>query len=237
MTMEPTDGFNPYAPPESPLEETESLHEALRPVPWEDLEAFPGFWQRVGGMFKLAFTAPVELIGRVPMGSGFGAPWRFVMVLAIPVLAIMALILGVMALVGVFAGEKDFPTWVFPLMFIAALIVAPLMYFLQMFLWGAVNHACLWMWGALKEGESLEQTLRATGYAQGFLVLGGMIPLLNYAVMAVIPAVLGMGLARMHRTETWRGVCAAYTPALFCCCAYAALILGAMGMGALRPGS
>jgi hypothetical protein len=40
---------------------------ALRPVPFEDLEASPSFWSRVGGMFRMVFSNPMELFDRVPV--------------------------------------------------------------------------------------------------------------------------------------------------------------------------
>lgn len=228
--MDP-ESFNPYQAPVSEVLETPVDLGELRPLPWEDPEAFPGFWKRVGGMFSLAFSEPVKLFHRVPLGSGFGAPARFVVMMAAPVLAIMVLFVGIAGAIGAFSGEGTFPAWLFPVMLLGALILLPLMYCVQMFLWGAVNHACLWLWGGLKDGETLDQTIRATGYAQGFLILGGMIPLLNYAVMVVVPVVLGMGLARMHRTDTWRGICAAFTPVFLCCCLYVASIATIMALG------
>jgi hypothetical protein len=226
-----SESFNPYQAPVSEVLETPLDLDELRPLPWEDPEAFPGFWKRVGGMFRLAFSEPVDLFRRVPLGSDFGAPARFVVMMAVPILAIVVLFVGVAAAIGAFSGEGDLPVWLFPAILMGALILLPLMYCVQMFLWGAVNHACLWLWGGLKDGEPLDQTIRATGYAQGFLILGGMIPLLNYAVMVVVPVVLGMGLARMHRTDTWRGICAAFTPVLLCCCLYVASIATFMALG------
>ena len=45
-----------------------------------------------------------------------------------------------------------------------------------------------------------------------FLQLAGLVPFLGFFLQIACLAVLGMGLARMHRTATWRGVCAALTP-------------------------
>jgi len=59
-----------------------------------------------------------------------------------------------------------------------------------------------------------------------------MIPFLgilfSMASMAGVVTVLvfkGMGLARMHRTDTWRGLVAVFTPLiLLCCCGILAAI-------------
>jgi hypothetical protein len=60
-----------------------------------------------------------------------------------------------------------------------------------------------------------------------FTTLANFIPLVNILVLLGGPALLGMALARMHRADTWRGVCAAYTPYVFCCCGYAGIIAAA----------
>jgi hypothetical protein len=225
---------NPFQAPEAPVLESSWEPGELRPVPWEDPESFPTFWKRLGGMFSLAFSSPVELIRRVPYGTGSGAPMRFILTMAAPVLALMVLIFGVVIMFGAFSGAKDLPLWLMPVILVGVLILMPVMYLIQMFLWGAINHASLWMWGGLKDGEPLDQTIRASGYALGFFIIGGLIPLLNYAVMVIVPVVLGMGLARMHRTDTWRGICAAFTPLLICCCLYGVFLVTIIGLGAFN---
>ena len=48
-----------------------------------------------------------------------------------------------------------------------------------------------------------------------------------------ISTVKGMALARMHRTDLWRGICATFTPFLALCCLglAAALALPALLLG------
>ena len=58
-----------------------------------------------------------------------------------------------------------------------------------------------------------------------FVMLVGWVPLLGPLIQIAALALMGMGLARMHRTDTWRGVCAAYTPFLLCCCCYLGSII------------
>lgn len=216
--------FNPYLPPEAPILAPEPGPEEVLPLPWEDHDRHPGFWQRVGGMFSLAFSRPSEFGTRVEAGEGLMRPWTFVLTLAAPLLALLLLVVGLLSVVFGIALRselKQVPAWVIPLAGVAILVLAPLMYFVQMLVWGLINHACLWMWGGLRNGAPLEQSLRLTGYALAFFALGSMIPLVNYATFVAVPAVLGIAMARLHRTDTWRGVCAAFTPVLLCCCVYA----------------
>ncbi len=197
----------------------------LRPVPFEDPEAFPTFWSRVGGMFQLVFSNPMELFDRVPVTEGLGAPWRFLLLLSIPVFLVMALVfflvgMGIM-LAALEQSGKDgrAVAAVMPLIFGGILLLMPLFSFLGMVIGGAFNHFFLWMWGGLRPGLGTGQSIRAYAYASAFIQIGGLIPYIGLLVHLAGLIVTGMGLARMHRTDTWRGICAALTPLfLVCCC-------------------
>lgn len=215
-----TDTFNPYRAPEAPLAEPEGLDPAsLRPVPFEDTELEPRFWPRVWAMFSALFRAPMELAERVPVTRGFSAPWRFQLVLSIPLFLLMLVIVGIfgvlMTVVSLQAtrhGAGEPPAWLFALMPLVYLVILPLMQFLNMFIIGALSHGSLWLWGGLKESRGLHASIRLTGYFLAFFMLVGFIPLIGSLAALAGPAFLGMGLARIHRTDTWRGICAAYTP-------------------------
>jgi hypothetical protein len=196
-----------------------------RPVPFEDPEAFPGFWSRVGGMFRLAFSNPMELFERVPVTEGFSAPWRFLLLLSIPIFLVMALVFFLLGMGLMFAaldqigkGGSRALAAAMPLIFGAILLLMPLFTFLGMLIGGALNHFFLWMWGGLRPGVGAHQSIRAYGYASAFIQIGGLIPYLGILVQLAGLVVIGMGLARMHRTDTWRGICAVLTPILLLCC-------------------
>lgn len=216
-----------WEPPPAP-----AFTPGLRPVPFEDLDAFPGFWSRVGGMFRMVFSNPMELFERVPVTEGFGAPWRFLLLLSIPVFLIMTLIfflvgLGIMMAALEQTGKSDGKAIaaVMPLIFGGILLLMPLFTFLGMIIGGAFNHFFLWMWGGLRPGVGTGQSIRAYGYASAFIQIGGLIPYIGILVHIAGLVVIGMGLARMHKTATWRGVCAVLTPLfLLCCCGILAAI-------------
>lgn len=205
---------------------------ALRPIPFEDLDALPGFWSRVGAMFRLVFTNPMELFDRVPATEGLGAPWRFLMLMSVPVFLIMALLfffvgMGIMlaALEQTGKGDGKAVAAIMPVIFGAILLLMPLFAFLGMIIGGALNHFFLWMWGGLKPGVGTGQSIRAYGYASAFIQVGALIPYLGFLVQIAGMVVIGMGLARMHKTDTWRGVCAVLTPLiLLCCCGLLAIL-------------
>ncbi len=230
--MEP-DPHNPYQAPVAFLGDGQepATFGAPPPLPFEDPDRFPGFWSRVGGMFQLLFSRPLELFERVEAGSGYARPLLWSLLLSTPILLLSLLFAGLFGLLAFLpaTGGNDLPRWLplalavgYPLLLLLGLLAG-------MFLGGVVSHACLWLWGGLRNSAGLHQTVRAQGYFQGFFLLAYLIPLLNILVALGAPAFLGMGLARLHRTDTWRGVCAAYSPVLLCCLLYAGILLLAVG--------
>ena len=234
MCSEPSDPVPGLPPGEAsapgPSQVIEPILELPPPPPYEDVLRWPGFWTRVGEMFKLLFSEPFGLFDRVPAGQGFGAPWRFTLLLAIPGLVLMAFIFalfGLAALAGALEKESAAAPFLafLPVAFLLVLALIPAFMFVGMLVGGALNHLFLWMWGGTKEGVSLEHSIRATGYANAFIQLGGWIPYLGILVQLAGMVWLGMGLARMHRTDTWRGICAVLTPVfLLCACAILAIL-------------
>jgi hypothetical protein len=193
----------------------------------------PGFWERVGAMFRLVFSNPFELFDRVPVTESIGAPWRFLLLLSVPVFLIVALVFSVLGFGASIAAleesrrlEGHTVAALMPVILGAILLLMPLFSFLGMVIGGALNHFFLWMWGGLKPGVGVNQSIRAYGYASAFLQLAALIPYLGILVQMAGIVVIGMGLARMHKTDTWRGVCAALTPIiLICCCGAVAVAM------------
>ncbi|HJV22729.1 MAG TPA: hypothetical protein VJ570_08530 [Holophagaceae bacterium] len=223
MTPDASD-FNPYQAPTTPdLIPPPPPEEVGLPLPWEDRERYPAFWKRVGEMFSLVFNDPLGFFERVPRGTGLSRPWLFQLLLMAPLLLILMLVFGILGLAGGLAAlgapaKEGPPAWLFPLLLPALLILMPAFLFLGMIVGGALSHFFLWLWGGLRAGESMEHTIRAQGYAGAFISLGGMIPYLGILVQLAGFVWMGMGLARMHRTDTWRGICALLTPIFLCCC-------------------
>jgi len=91
-----------------------------------------------------------------------------------------------------------------------------------MFILGAVTHGCLWLLGGTKAGHGIKQTIRAEGYMLGvfgilqfpwyFLdvvpVLGVLFRFANFAIILVAAIYMGIAVANLHRTDSWRGICA-----------------------------
>lgn len=226
---------NPFQPPEADvLESTWDPGEA-RPVPWEDPEAFPTFWKRLGGMFSLLFSRPMELLDRIPVTEGVGAAWRFSVLMAVPYLAFMLLVFAFVGSVTMFTPpDPHMPKGLMAGIFGGEFAIIVLMLMAGMFVAGAVLHALLWMWGGTRNGQGLGQTIRLCGYAWGFVHLGMVVPCVNFFAGLAGLAYVAMGLARIHRTDTWRAVCAVLTPVLLCCLGYGLIFAIGFGMGAFN---
>ena len=226
---------NPYQAPEAPILEQHSDIDSLPPVPWEDHEAHPGFWKRIGAMFSLLFSNPLELADRIPVTEDLGPAWRFNLVMAVPYLAFTGLMMAFMGtMIAFLPADPGAPKGFMAGIFGGEMIFIILFYLVGVFFCGAVAHAALWMWGGTREGRGLGQTVRTCGYIWGFVNLGMLVPCVNAIVMLGGMVYLGMGLARVHRTDTWRGICAVFTPFLFCCLGYAAILLAGLTLGAFK---
>lgn len=229
---------NPYEPPQSDLFGTPEPDSPVssRPVPFEDREAIPGFWRRVGTMFKLLFTDPYRFYDRIPVTEGVLAPWRFMLLMCAPLVLLIILLLSVFG-IAIFSGlfgamdaKERSEVWILPAVGAVYVVLIPVMQFVGLWIYGSVTHLLLWILGGTKEHVGLGQSIRATGYTMGFMTLGSMIPLLNYAVFLGGMVLLGIGLSRIHRTDMWRGILAALLPPFLCCCGYIVIVFSIVGL-------
>lgn len=198
------------------------------PLPFEDRGAIPGFWTRLGLTFRLAFTAPMEFFERLPRTASLGAPWRLLLLFSIPLylfLLLYAAILGGVALIASLEANAR-QGWV-PAVICACLalglLALPLLQFLGMLVGGALNHLFLWLWGGTRQGVGLRQTIRTTGYVKAFMTLACLVPPVALFAFFGGWVLLALGLARVHRTDTWRAVAAMATHFLCWC-----LLLGGL---------
>lgn len=235
------DPFNPYQAPETQELETGWSHDPGMPppLPWEDPGHYPTFWGRVGAMFALAFTDPFTFFDRVPATEAFGAPVLFLLLLCIPSMLFQVVIgLAMGAFMQKAIGEdpafaKLGGGWLWGGMMGMQALLFPIMAILSSLFFGLLDHAALWMWGGLKPGRSLLQTMRACLYTGAFMYLIMVVPLLGPLCALVMVIFLGMGLSRIHRCETWKGVLTIFTPILFCCACYLAMFIAVFGMSKL----
>lgn len=226
---------NPFQPPEASVLEQPADSGAERLVPWEDHGSFPTLWKRFGGMFSLLFSNPLELADRVTVTEALAPAWTFNTLMAIPYLAFMGAIFAFMGSVFAFAPpDPNMPKGLMAGVFGGELVFFVILILVGMFIYGAILHAMLWMWGGTREGRGLGQTIRFCGYAWGFVHLGMLIPCFGALVALGGLIYIAIGLARIHRTDTWRAVCAIFTPILLCCFCYALFLVFAIGMAGFK---
>lgn len=183
------------------------------PVPWEDERVIPGALDRLWATIRLGFTDPMELSARVPATDPILPSWLFFLITGVPT-TILSLVLSEVTTQAM-ASLLHAPIHRNPGMQLGfatlGLLIGP-------FIGGAFLHLFLWMWGGAKEGLGIQQTIRFGCYAQGIYCLVGWIPILNIPLGIVFWIFLSMGLAKAHRTDTWRGFAATLTPVIACCC-------------------
>ena len=214
------------------------------PVPWEDEETEPSWWVRLKATLSMSFKAPMDLADRIPATEGFWKPYLYLLACSVPVIAFsvlgqivnLAIQGAVHGLVGA-ARPNPFQELGMPplgagamagIMIVFFLVFMPLFIFLGVFIGGAINHLFLWMFGGTKGGAGLGQTIRLYAYAQGaYQVVAALsaLPILGCIFLVVIipfmfvwMAYYGLALARMHRTDSWRGLCAVFAPMVLTCC-------------------
>ncbi len=114
---------------------------------------------------------------------------------------------------------QDF--WVY--IFIAALILMPVILLVRSFLTSGILHLALMMVGGAK--KPYETTYRVFCYASGAASVVQLIPLVGgwlYLITSLIYSV--MGLKEAHRTDLWRPVAALFLILLLCCGSIFAMI-------------
>lgn len=228
--------FNPYQAPQT-TEPEAWLNEAADPVPWEDKARLPGAWPRIKAMLVLFFTKPSELAERIPNTDGIGAPWAFYLLMSLPYIAFMGLIFAFMGSLFFLMVPRDQtgpPRGFFAGMMGAEFVLFVLVQLGFVFVAALIVHFLLWLFRGLPAGRGLGQSMRATLYVWGITSLGAWIPGLNMFVILGGMVMLGIVLAKVHRTEVWRGLCAVFSPLLFCCCGYIAIFVAAFSSAAMQ---
>jgi len=98
---------------------------------------------------------------------------------------------------------------------VASVVIGP---FVGIFVSSVLLHPFLWLFGGTRQGLGLRQTIRLMGYGGGLLAPFAWVPVLGGLASLVWIVLFGIALARTHRTDTWRGVCAVLVPIAVLCC-------------------
>lgn len=99
-----------------------------------------------------------------------------------------------------------------------ALIVTPIILLVMLFVWGAIVHLFLLLYGATRDSDTgFEGTLRALSWSST-AQLGQLVPFAGGLITLVWGIVLQtLSLAELHRTTQGRALAAVLTPLALCC--------------------
>lgn len=190
----------------------------------------PGLGLRVWRTLRAFLDDPPGAWAALGEGRSLAAPWRLKLLFAAPLYLGAALglaLLQIMLLAAAWAHPNPLPrgaAWVLPGALAALLVAGPLLQFAAMVLGGVLLHGLLWAFRGTRQGAGLRQTLRAAGYTQAFVGLLGLAPPLGLVAYPAARLHLGRGLARLHRTEPWRGIAAAVLQGVLTALAATALL-------------
>ncbi len=110
-------------------------------------------------------------------------------------------------------------------------VLAPVLIVVSLFLWAAIVHLMLLLFGGAKHG--FETTFRTVAYATGSTALFQALPFCGVYIGGIWSIVAQIiGLKEMHGIPTGKAVAAVLLPIFLCCCAAFALIVAIISMAA-----
>jgi hypothetical protein len=121
---------------------------------------------------------------------------------------------------------------------LVALILAPLLVIIGLFIWSGILHVCFMIVGALSGSTAgFEGTFRVVGYssvsqlAQVIPVFGGLVALVWNLILVV------MGAQRIHRTTQGKAIAGVLIPLVLCCgCTLLAIVFAGAAIFAALGG-
>jgi len=204
-------------------------------LPWEQRErygAVDGFVETL----KLLVTAPADAFARSRRHGDLVSPLAYAVLIGwigVVVAGLWRLTIGT-SILSMLPGEPRGAA--FGLAFsgfrmVAALVLAPIFILIGLFVWAAVLHLFLMLYGATANSDTgFEGTLRVLAWSTTSQ-LGEAVPLVGWLVAMVWSVVLQtMGLAVYHRTTQGRALAAVLTPLVLCCVCCGFVFAGTLAM-------
>lgn len=177
---------------------------------WERPET-RSFFSSVVESVKEILGSPVETFRAMPATGGFGRPLKFYLLVSWLTSAVAILVQLAAALVNpemfVQEGVPAIPREMLPWIFVAAIVLMPLILLVGIFVSSALLHGALMIVGGAK--KPFETTLRALCYAGGATSVIQMIPLCGGWISTIAWIFYSaMALKEAHRSDLWRPVVA-----------------------------
>jgi hypothetical protein len=197
-------------------------------LPYDDQTQYPKFYARIWKTVWLFLTHPLLAMDRISNITNGDDSLNFLLAIGWPIYAISVTFNYLASrspiLKHYYGNAFNFDKvelW----SSIITVIFMPLGIWLGFWIYASILHATLWLWRGLN-GLSIRQTARSIGFTSGTLkILSAAIYLvwlvvpykafysaisLSFTILTTI--VIGLALAKAHRTSIWRGLCASATP-------------------------
>lgn len=240
---EPPAAAAPSSVPPPPVQETVAVAPLLEGtgaasvevgLPWEN-RATRGFFEAFFQTVIMVLTKPVEAFEAMRKEGGLTDPLIYAFIggcagtLVSFLFSFMSSSLGLAAdknsafgaLIGAGVGA------------VATVILVPFFVVIGVFIGAAIYHVCLMIVGGAN--RPFETTFRVVCFTSGSANLLMMIPFCGGIIAGVWSLVVNcIGLARAHKTDTWRAVVAVFLPVIVCCGGglIIAMIFGAAALAA-----
>jgi hypothetical protein len=192
-------------------------------IPWENrtrLGFFPALLQNI----RSCLFDPDTFFGKMPKRDNLGAALIYVALLGwfgtlggfFWSLVLRAPQMALMRSMGIEPKSQALPPAVAAAFSVCVLLLAPLFIVIAVFIWSAILHVCLWIFGGAREG--FEATTRVVSYAAGSTYPFQLIPLCGGLVGGIWSLVLQIiGLSKAHGITPGRAAVAVLFPLALCC--------------------
>ncbi len=222
----PLGGLPPSAVP------TPTAVDSSSGLPWETRRS-ENFIKALIDTIVLVLTQPAQAFSQMRREGGLLDPLLYAVIIGTIGALVTYIYSLIISLIGVLPTEGGFMNVLGAggATSFAALIFAPVMVVIGLFIGSGIVHLCLMATGGAKRG--FETTLRVLSYASGSSNVFQVVPICGGLIAAIVSLVLNcIGLARAHETDTWRAVVAVLGPLIICgggCLLLFILVFGSMG--------
>ena len=224
-------GATPAVPPVQPGAVPTSTTVAGRTgLPWEHRQE-RGFFNAFIETLTMVLTRPAEAFSVMKREGGLGEPLIYALIGGCLGGIVSALFSLGFQSIGLFTDKNNGLAAMTGMgIGFGSIILVPLGIVIFLFIWSALAHLCLMMFGGAN--QSFETTFRVFAFTQGSAGPLQIIPLCGGLISGIWAIVCNcIGLARAQETDTGRAVLAVFSPLIVCCGGglLIAFMFGAMG--------
>jgi hypothetical protein len=198
-------------------------------LPWEHRQG-RGFFNAFIDTLSMVLTRPAEAFSIMKREGGLGEPLIYALIGGCVGGIVSALFSLGFQSIGLFANKNNSLAAMTGMgVGFGTIILLPLLIVIFLFIWSALAHLCLMIFGGAN--QSFETTFRVFAFTQGSAGPLQIIPLCGGLISGIWAIVCNcIGLARAQETDTGRAVLAVFSPLIVCC--GGGLLIAFMFMGA-----